>query len=87
MSAASCQSCVHWKPFVGPGYDPADTAKLGLCGRIVSEDRYRGDEENDFVDRPDEAMVTDLSDCVALRTAASFGCSLHNSTIPKRSEP
>ena len=79
-----CARCRHWTPF-----DPeqrvntfaVERNRLGLCGRVVNQsnlvdwDNYEPGEHAEVVAKT-EACTTDLSGCSALRTAATFGCTL-----------
>jgi hypothetical protein len=87
LAGGRCATCKHWYPFgstevpsaMSPGFKntyPADDNKLGLCGAIVCHgghlpEKYRVNGE--------VAQVEDMSGECALRTAATFGCILHES--------
>ena len=66
---ATCKSWQAFRPGVGVRAN-ADERRLGLCGKI-------GQENEGHAEALDMAQVTDLSGCAGFRTAAEFGCVLH----------
>ena len=74
----TCATCKHWEPFDGHPPIPHVTKNaLGVCGRIPNfEDARLGGEL---------AVADDASGLGHLRTAADFGCVLHE-TNPERNE-
>jgi hypothetical protein len=83
-----CATCKHWHPFQPGEYDavqqddPRVRNKLGLCCRIGMTDQYRPDygsrhSLSTYEAKETIALVEDLSSECGLRTAANFGCVLH----------
>jgi hypothetical protein len=81
-----CETCRHWQAFdqkerSSEPWHPTAINRLGLCGQVKEASEY---EAVDWKDNPADnhpaietlALVEDMSNNAALRTAANFGCVL-----------